>query len=531
MKRLSLLSIRMLSLLALFLLPAMSVEARTVSLLVHSPKGKPAELRTSAQLQWLMQELSRKSIREQGLHLFNYGHFSSPSRTASSKTWDKRARNAAQQAASLYSSQSSDTTGALFRAHNFFKFGQVYFLDRDAYRKNYFLLGLTMFRDNNIGQAKKFIYSGHLLEPTKDSLNDLSGKENKVLKAMRCHLTKERPATLKLLSNSKDALIQLNGYSVGFGEVTLSNLRPGEYLIRMERAGYRPWGKRVYVGSGQSRTVRAYIGRSPRARLYNSLCTRLLDSKDPEKLKDTLNFFAQRLVDSKSEKTEKMFAGCFKGSGNGKQGTLSWYIYDKKAAKPIRQGRISIPASTTGRMKKLSSLLKTMSLQTQSFDIKKRLVFPAIPAGASCPPLNSIKLAPPKPRVRIPTAPVSPWKSRVELGEQFAFTLNYGFVVQGKVLGYKAKKLKLQVVSKFSKPFLLRKMTLDFKEVKTIKKLGNKTSNGYHINERLVLMTVYGLMLEGVLISDDGIRLTLQTSRGRETLRWSEVKKVVRRDR
>lgn len=93
--------------------------------------------------------------------------------------------------------------------------------------------------------------------PAAESLNDFSGKNFSVLDFIETLLPakiseKGSKNSVLIRTNVRDVKVFLNGVYKGLSPVSISNLEPGTYILRLEKTGYLPVTKYISVSKGTS---------------------------------------------------------------------------------------------------------------------------------------------------------------------------------------------------------------------------------------------------------------------------------------
>lgn len=500
-------------------LPAASASAKdVVGVFVQTVGGNAQAKKNGAMLNWIAREVVRRA--QNNVQLLNRGLFFSRSQALSAQRWRKKAANVAEEGYQSYLSDPAEALRFMFRAARFYEYAYTYAMDRQGTRKSLLYLGCLLYRKGSKKLGRRRLVQGILINPNASPPTDLNAAEQQLVRAVRCNLSKERTASLNVKVRSNSAEVYINGFLVGFGPQKVTVL-PGEYYVKVTLDGYRHWGRRVKVRSGQTRNVRVYTRRSPRQQFYQNFCPKLMKSTESEQLTDEMRKIAMTMH------SKRLWVGCFEPTRSGASGKLKWFALNLNSSSKVQRGTASISSSLRVRWNTLGNAIKSLGVRvapTASAPNSLRL-FPKILARSSCLNPDAIKLSPLLPPKRASSAG---WLASV--GDVIVVYTKYGFRLQGKVLAIEGSKLSLQVAQKSSPPEL-RTVKIDRSMVKLHWGLGKPQYQGYLIGERLVVQTKYKLNILGVVVSASEKRLRLKTKQGIENLPWSMLTKVVRRDR
>ncbi|HAA53262.1 MAG TPA: hypothetical protein DCE42_00820 [Myxococcales bacterium] len=504
--------------------PAVVLAKKSVAIFLITPDEKKEAQELSAKLTWNLLQMAQKSAKAKGLELIDRGLYFSRSNALSAKRWRKRAKRVGDEGLESFSSDPESAGGTLLRASRFYEFAYKYYLDRKGMMNTLTLSGILQFRAGQKKRGIRFVRRGLQVYPTASLPTQLSAVEKKLVKAIRCQMSKDKPATLTVKARKGGGVVYINGNRVGVGETTIK-LPPGKYMITMSKDGYRNWGRKLTLRVGQKKTVTASHQRSPRASFYRSLCETLEKKPVGEPLTDQMTSYLRTL---RRQSVERLLIGCFAPSKNNKSGVVTWYSVDRDSKKATKaKGRIK--GAEAAQKKVLTKMLKSIGLDAQSdLPAVNTFQFPASPG--TCDDPMSIQIVKPKkvePRKR-PVPKVKKWN--VAVGDWIVVYTKYGFRLQGKVVGVNHPVLTLAVATGRRAPSELKEVKISRKLAKWSWILGPKQEGGFRVGERLIVQTIYRVNVSGTLVSDDGDKIQIKTRQGVESIPWAAIRRLLRRD-
>ncbi|TNE44162.1 MAG: PEGA domain-containing protein [Deltaproteobacteria bacterium] len=500
-----------------------------VALFVKTEASKPSDSakKTGAVLNWMIRDLYRKGNNRTDL-LLDRGLFFSRSQALSASRWRDKAAGVAEEGYQSYLGDPAEALRFMYRAARFYEYAYTYAMNRQGSRKSLLYLGCLLYRKGRKKLGRRRLTQGILIEPNAAPPTSLNAAEQQLVQALRCQLGKTKLGTLKIKSRSAANELYVNGYLVGFGSMTLQ-VPPGEYYVKVTRDGYRHWGRRVRIRSGRTKRVSIYMRRSPRNRFYEGLCKSLLKSSVGEQLTDEMKKLGLTIKSGASASANKLiWVGCFKPSGGGGTGKLTWFSLDfsKSDAQAIK-GEVSVPSGNSARWSALSGAIQKAGINVSSSAQAPSsfMMYPAIRTQSVCLNPDAIKLSP-----LLPPKQNSSGGWLASVGDVVVVYTKYGFRLEGKVSSINGDVLTMQV-SEGSNPPELRSVKIHRKMVKLHWGLGKAQHKGLHVGERLVVRSVHGLNVVGVVVSSNAKALRLKTRQGVATLAWTSIQSVIKRDR
>lgn len=505
--------------------PMVHAKKPVAALFVQTDGAKPEAQQTGALLNWMVQELYRRGNQQTAL--LDRGLFFSRSEALSGQRWRDQAAGVAEEGYQSYLGDPAEALRFMYRSARFYEYAYTYAMHRHGARKSLLYLGCLLYRKGDKSLGRRRLTQGILIEPTASPPTSLNAAEQQLVQAMRCRLGKAKRGKLKLKTPFPGVEVHVNGYLVGFGSLEVE-LPPGEYYVKATLDGYRHWGRRIEVRSGQTRNVSVYMQKSPRYTDYTTLCAKLNQSQAGEQLTDEMKKIRLTLQTGAAGSVKLLWFGCFKPTGGGSAGTLTWFAAN--FAQPNVQalkGSFSVSAGFLARWNALGGSLKKTGAEIASTEVvsQSTMLYPAIPTSAVCIDPDAIQLSP-----LLPPQQSSSGGWSVSVNDDVVVYTKYGFRLQGKVLDIKGNILILQVAEE-SEPAELQAVKINRDLVQLHWSLGKKQYRGYHIGERLVVRSVHGLTLLGNVVSSNPQGLRLKTKQGVESLPWPLIKQVLRRDR
>ena len=481
------------------------------------PKNSNAQ-KTSGEINWLLRALSRASLADKGEALLDRGLFFSNAEALAAGSWLRRAQTALNEGMQNYASDPSAALEPLLKASRFLEYTFAYFPVIEQMRVSRLASGLLYWRKGEKAAGMKMMQTGILLDPKSAEMPEaFSDAEKEMIAAVRCKLSTQRTSTLTIQAFDPRTELYLNDKFVGLGKVDLKDLRPGEYMIKTMLDGYRHYKRKFLLG--KSGRVFARNRPGPRIHFYEELCKKFPSISNDEQLKDELKAAASTLRLKKDHVT-RFLVGCFQPSGNGNVGTLKWFALE---GDKMQKGSWSVPPSTKARIRGLNKLVSALGLQASSQE-PSMSQYASLAPQDGCKEPNNIELPPLMP----PKSDPPMWT--VSPGDAITLSTHHGFRLQGTVVAIDGETLTLEVSKNKSDPAVLRQVKIQRKEVKWTFILGPKQEGGFRIGERLIVISVFGLVIHGVLASDDGEKMRLQTKHGSEVIPWSMIRRVIRRD-
>lgn len=491
----------------------------TTAILVQSlqPRNANAQ-KASGEINWLLRQMAKADLKNKGERLLNRGLYFSNAEALAAGNWLRRANLALNEGMQNYSGDPSAALAPLLKANRFFEYTFAYFPVMKEMRRARLSAGLLYWRKGEKPRAMKMMQTGILLRPKDQSLPDeLSEQEKEMIGAVRCNLSKAPLSTLTIQAKDPRTELYLNDKFVGFGKVVLKDLRPGEYMVKMMLDGYRHYKRKYQLR--KSGRVFARNRPGPRISFYEELCQKFPKIQNTEQLKDELKAAASALR-IKGDTVKRLLIGCFQPSGDGSSGSLKWFSLQ---GEQMQKGTVSLNNSMRARVRSLRKLVSALGLQADTKE-PELIQYASLAPQGTCKDPNNIELPPlMPPKSEPPVWTVSP-------GDSITLSTRYGFRMQGKVIAIEGDLLTLEVSRKKNDPEALRQVKINRKEVKWTFILGPKQEGGYRIGERLLVVTVFGIVVRGVLASDDGEKMRLQTNRGNEIIPWAMIRRVIRRD-
>ncbi len=478
----------------------------------------PNAQRTSGEINWLLRALTKPSLTAKGEALLNRGLFFSNAEALAAGNWLRRARLALNEGLQNYASDPSAALEPLLKAGRFLEYTFAYFPVIEQMRLSRLASGLLYWRKGEKPLGMKMMQTAILLNPTATEMPEaFSEQEKEMIAAVRCKVSEQPASTLTIQGFDPRTELYLNDKFVGLGKVELKDLRPGEYMIKMMLDGYRHYKRKFLLG--KSGRVFARNRPGPRIHFYEELCKKFPSIQNDEQLKDELKAAASTLRIKKDHVT-RFLVGCFQPSGGGNVGTLKWFALQNDR---MQKGSLSIPSSTKARIRSFAKLISALGLSSKSKE-PSMFQYASLPPQSGCKEPNSIDLPPLMP----PKSDPPMWT--VSPGDAITLSTHHGFRLQGTVAAIDGETLTLEVSKKKSDPNALRQVKIQRKEVKWTFILGPKQEGGFRIGERLVVISIFGLVVHGVLAADDGEKMRLQTKHGNEIIPWSMIRRVIRRD-
>lgn len=496
-----------------------------VALFVQTEGQKPEAQRTGALLNWMVQEIHRRG--KNPTQLLDRGLFFSRSEALSGQRWREKAARVAEEGYQSYLGDPAEALRFMYRSARFYEYAYTYAMNRHGARKSLLYLGCLLYRKGDKSLGRRRLTQGILINPQAAPPTSLNAEEQQLVQAMRCRLGKARTGKLVLKTPFPAVEVYVNGYLIGFGSSQLE-LPPGEYYVKATLDGYRHWGRRIEVRSGQTRNVSVYMQKSPRHAYYTSLCGKLGQSQAGEQLTDEIKKIRLTMQTGAAGNVKALWFACFKPQGSGNTGTLTWYGMDfSQESAQAQKGTLSLPTGFKVRWNALGNILQKVgsSPAPTSQAPDSVMLYPAIPSSAVCIDPEAIRLSP-----LLPPQQSSSGGWLVSTNDSVVIYTKYGFRLQGKVLEIRGDMLILQVAEE-TEPQELQAVKIDRKQVQLHWSLGKQQHRGYRIGERLVVRSIHGLTLLGNVVSSTAQELRLKTRQGVETLPWAMIKTVFRRDR
>lgn len=507
-----------------------NVEAKSVIALfvkTEASKASDAAKRTGAILNWMLRDMYRKGNNPKKLML-DRGLFFSRSQALSARRWREKALGVAVEGYQSYLGDPAEALRFMYRAARFYEYAYTYAMNRQGSRKSLLYLGCLLYRKGRKKLGHRRLTQGILIEPNAAPPTSLNAAEQQLVQALRCRLGKAKLGTLKIKSRHAGNEVYVNGYLVGFGSMTMQ-VPPGEYYVKVTRDGYRHWGRRVRIRSGRTKRVSIYMRRSPRNRFYEGLCSNLLKSGSNEQLTDEMKKLGLTIKSGASASANRLiWVGCFKPAGNGSTGKVNWFSLDyAKSGASALKGSFSVSSGNSARWSALTKAFQKSGLKVSSSakPPSSFMLYPAIRTQAVCLNPDAIKLSP-----LLPPKQNSSGGWLASVGDVVVVYTKYGFRLEGKVTAINGDNLTMQVAEGTNPPEL-RSVKLNRKIVKLHWGLGKAQHKGLHVGERLIVRSIHGLNVMGVVVSSNASALRLKTRQGVASMPWSSIKSVIKRDR